>query len=74
MAQDVLPFKFIRMRDLPEITGISRPQLYVLISRGDFPAGTNLGNTKIIGFRSDLVLAWMENQPFVKTRKGGIAT
>ena len=66
----MVSFTYYRMKALPGITGVSRAQLYGLIKRGEFVPSTQL-STKCVGFRSDLVQAWMESRPF-RTTKGGL--
>ena len=66
-------FRYYRMRDLPEIVGLCKAQIYVLIKQGLFPPGVKLGGGRSVGFRSDMVQAWLESQSFTDSRNGGIA-
>lgn len=63
--------RYLRMKELPNITGKSRTQIYELIRKGEFIPPTILG-PRTTGYRSDLLEAWLESRPFTGSRKGGL--
>lgn len=57
--------QILRMREVCSRTGLSRPTIYRLIKRGEFPRATNLG-AKAVGWFEHQVDEWLEerlNQP-----------
>ena len=53
--------RFLRMPEVRAMTGISRPQIYLLISRGKFPKQVKLGEKASAWLRSE-ILQWMESR------------
>ena len=45
--------RFLRMRDVMAVTGLSRPSVYRFIKKGDFPQPVKLG---------ELTSAWIESE------------
>jgi predicted DNA-binding transcriptional regulator AlpA len=60
------------MKELPSIVGLSRAKIYELIKTGDFPPATELTPFRS-AHRSDLVEKWIEERPFVASKKGGLS-
>ncbi len=53
--------KIIRLKDVIEITGLSRSTIYARMSIGEFPVSVNLGGNAV-GWVSSEVCAWLENR------------
>ncbi|WP_156679635.1 AlpA family phage regulatory protein [Sphingomonas profundi] len=53
----------IRRKELLEIIGISKSQLYVMISRGQFPRPILIGSKRAVGWRRAAVSAWLAARP-----------
>ena len=54
--------RFIRLRELPTITGISARSVAYLRERGDFPEPRRLA-AKSVGFLESEIETWMKNRP-----------
>ena len=50
--------RILRMKQLPEITGIQKSLIYELIKKGDFPRGVKLG-VRARGYRESEILTWV---------------
>jgi len=59
--------RFLRMPEVRETTGLSRPQIYRLISRGEFPKQIKLGDEASAWLQSE-IKDWM-NSKIVASRK-----
>ena len=53
--------RFLRMPEVRDLIGLSRPQIYLLVSRGKFPKQVKLGEKASAWLRSE-VLEWMESR------------
>lgn len=62
--------RFLRISEVVEITGISKPTLYALIARGEFPRQVKLtSGGKIAGWIQSEVLAYMQSR--IEQREAG---
>ncbi|CDH45314.1 MAG: AlpA family phage regulatory protein [Candidatus Competibacteraceae bacterium] len=57
--------RFIRLRELPSITGISARSVAYLRDRGDFPEPRRL-TAKSVGFLESEIMMWMQNRPIAQ--------
>jgi prophage regulatory protein len=51
----------LRLKDVITRTGLSRPTIYRLIARGEFPRQVELGPNSV-GWRADKVQEWIETR------------
>ena len=58
MTQD----RFLRIREVLSITGLSRASLYVMVKNDSFPAPVRLG-ARSVAWRASHVQAWMDTRP-----------
>ena len=58
--------RFLRMPEVRETTGLSRPQIYLLISKGQFPKQIKLGEKASAWLQSE-IRNWMQSR-IVKSR------
>jgi predicted DNA-binding transcriptional regulator AlpA len=64
--------RLIKMKELPSIVGIGRTTIYELIAAGEFVPPVQLTPTTC-AWRSDLIEKWINERPFVASKKGGIS-
>ena len=55
------PMKFLRMKQVMELTGLSRTGVYLSVERGEFPQPIKLG-CKAIAWVESEVNAWMKDR------------
>lgn len=55
------PLRFLRMKDVMDLTGLSRTGIYMSIGRGEFPEPVKLGS-KAIAFVESEVQSWMRDR------------
>jgi len=53
--------RFLRMPEVMHITGLSKAQIYFLISKGQFPKQVKLG-ARASAWRSKLVRQWCDSK------------
>lgn len=53
--------KMLRMKNVLEITGLSRSTVYESIKQGNFPKQIKLG-VKAVGWTSDSINEWLESK------------
>ena len=58
MTQD----RFLRIREVLMVTGLSRATLYVMVKNDLFPAPVRLG-ARSVAWRASHVQAWMDTRP-----------
>jgi len=51
--------KVLRMKDLPGKVGLSEPQIFRMIEKGEFPKPFKL-TERATGWRDDVIDAWIE--------------
>ena len=54
--------KFLRRREVEEITGLSRSTIYRMVKTGQFPQPVRVGR-KAVRWRLSDIIAWMESRP-----------
>ena len=54
--------RLLRLREVKEITGMSRSHIYRLMQKGDFPRPVRIGPTAV-RWRESEVNAWVESRP-----------
>lgn len=60
--------KIMRFPDVAEATGLSRPSIWRLERKGDFPGRVQLGGNAV-GWLSEEVEEWIESRPRVDRRQ-----
>ena len=58
---DQITFRYIDLKEVSHLTGLTKTPLYARIKSGDFPASIPLARN-CVRWRSDEVAAWMERQ------------
>lgn len=53
--------RIVRMRDLPELTGLSRSTLYLRMKAGQFPPGKKLAGARAVGWSMREVQEWIRS-------------
>ena len=54
--------RLLRLREVKEITGMSRSHIYRLMQKGDFPRPVRIGPAAV-RWRESEVNAWVESRP-----------
>lgn len=54
--------KILRIREVQELTGLSRPTIFRLRKAGQFPSAVQLG-TRAVGWKSGDIEGWIANRP-----------
>ena len=57
-----MTYRLLRVKQVLELTGISRAHLYRMMERDTFPLSVQIG-LKARAWRSDEVQAWVESRP-----------
>ena len=60
--------KLLRIREVMEITGLSRMTIYRMEKAGDFPSRRRLGTNSVAWIEGE-VNAWVEARPSIATAK-----
>ncbi len=53
------PRRILRLRDVLELTGLSRSEIYVRMGNGEFPVTVQLG-LRAVGWRARDVYGWLD--------------
>lgn len=53
--------RFIRIREVTAMTGMSRSHVYALIARGEFPKQIKLGRGRASAWIEEHVIGWMNS-------------
>ncbi len=53
------PRRILRLRDVLELTGLSRSEIYVRMGNGEFPVTVQLG-LRAVGWRASDVYCWLD--------------
>ena len=61
MTRSTQPLRFLRMRDVIEMVGVSRATIYRWMDAGDFPRSIALGGNSI-AWSEKSVQEWMESR------------
>ena len=54
--------RFLRIREVLRVTGLSRATLYAMVSEGQFPSPVRL-RARAVGWRASQVQAWIDDRP-----------
>lgn len=57
--------QLLRIRQVCDLTGLSRSTVYDLMSKGRFPASVRLTD-RLIAWRSEDISIWQESRPFTR--------
>jgi len=61
--QDIDPIRFIRIRDVMDLTGISKSHIYYLSATNDFPTRVSLvPGGSAVGWVESEVLSWLDQR------------
>lgn len=60
--------RLLRLHRLLEVTGLSKPTLYRMMARGEFPGSVRLG-ARSVAWRSSEVAQWIADR--TRTAQGG---
>ncbi|SES64228.1 helix-turn-helix transcriptional regulator [Oceanicella actignis] len=56
--------KLLRLKDVLDVTGLSRSRLYELQARGDFPRAVRIAD-RAVAWREADIAAWIDSRPHV---------
>ena len=56
-----MPDRILRIREVVHRTGLSRPTIYRLVERGEFPHQVQL-SAQCVGWKESEVAAWIEER------------
>jgi prophage regulatory protein len=54
--------KILRLRDVKEITGLSRSTIYLEIAKGKFPKQIQLTGARSVGWHESAIIQWVESR------------
>ena len=54
--------KILRLREVKEITGLSRSTLYLEIAKGKFPKQIQLTGARSVGWHESAIIQWVESR------------
>ena len=58
-----MSIKLLRIKQVAEITGLSKRTIYRWIKQGKFPAQFSLGNSRIVAWNLAHIEKWIQQQP-----------
>ncbi len=54
--------KILRLKDVKEMTGLSRSTIYAEIAKGNFPRQVKLTGTRSVGWYESAIAQWIESR------------
>jgi prophage regulatory protein len=54
--------KILRLREVKEITGLSRSTIYLEIAKGKFPKQIQLTGARSVGWHESAIIQWVESR------------
>lgn len=54
--------KILRLREVKEMTGLSRSTIYLEISKGKFPRQVKLTGARSVGWHESAIIQWIESR------------
>lgn len=57
-----MKFKILRLREVKEMTGLSRSTIYAEIAKGRFPKQIQLTGARSVGWHESAVAQWVESR------------
>ena len=54
--------KILRLREVKEITGLSRSIIYLEIAKGKFPKQIQLTGARSVGWHESAIIQWVESR------------
>ena len=54
--------KILRLREVKEITGLSRSTIYLEIAKGKFPKQIQLTGARSVGWHESSIIQWVESR------------
>jgi prophage regulatory protein len=54
--------KILRLREVKEITGLSRSTIYLEIAKGKFPKQIKLTGARSVGWHESAIIQWVESR------------
>ena len=54
--------KILRLREVKEITGLSRSTIYLEIAKGKFPKQIQLTGARSLGWHESAIIQWVESR------------
>lgn len=54
--------RILRLKEVREMTGLSRSTIYLEISKGKFPKQVKLTGSHSVGWYEDAVIEWVESR------------
>jgi prophage regulatory protein len=54
--------KILRLREVKEITGLSRSTIYLEIAKGKFPKQIQLTGARSVGWHESAIILWVESR------------
>ena len=57
--------RFLRLKEVIHITGLSRSTIYAEISKGDFPKQIQLTGSRSVGWLESEITLWVESRKYL---------
>jgi prophage regulatory protein len=57
-----MPTRILRLRDVKEMTGLSRSTIYAEIAKGKFPRQMKLTGARCVGWHESAIVQWIESR------------
>lgn len=54
--------KILRLKQVKEITGLSRSTIYAEIAKGEFPKQVQLTGNRSVGWHENAIILWVESR------------
>lgn len=57
-----MSFKILRLKEVQQMTGLSRSTIYAEIAKGNFPKQVKLTGARSVGWYESAVVQWIESR------------
>lgn len=63
-------YRIVRLKEIQQMTGLSRSTIYAQIAKGNFPKQIQLTEGRSVGWHEQAVIEWIESRQQVKCPVG----
>ncbi|MGS2724648.1 helix-turn-helix transcriptional regulator [Porticoccus sp. GXU_MW_L64] len=57
-----MSYRILRLKDVQQMTGLSRSTIYLEIGKGNFPKQVKLTGSRSVGWHESSIIDWIESR------------
>ena len=57
-----MSFRILRLKEVQQMTGLSRSTIYAEIAKGKFPKQVKLTGARSVGWHESIIVQWVESR------------